>query len=386
MKVSLVGSLYSLWKPVTPAALYVPGRMVAGGETALIRVSQQLAARGHEVFVYAFTDKEADWDGVRWIPLASNGTFVRPSAPVDIAISFDTPVPLHNIQAHISLLACQTNDPPMAGAPDISAFTFCSNWHLDAVCRRRTMIPRERAFVIGNGVDLELYAQRESVPKIPGRLLWTSSPDRGLHHALRIFRLAREQRPDLTLHVYYDFSKAFEGSKWAMDLHTQNLWEAKKLMETTEGVTYVGPVDKRTLAQAEMEAEVLLMSEDTVQPTEGYGISVISSMAAGCIPLISDCDALPELWGRHTPMLPLPIDYGQWTQALLDLLGDKPMQANYRALGYARAAECGWDRVGEQYDALLRRLYAEKPCPTCGRPLGTHAPASASAHEPALVG
>lgn len=370
MNIAIIGAGYILWSPFRPDTIYEPGRMVAGGETAMIRISQELARQGHTVTVYIPTDKEADYDGVRWLPLCQLQRLDTP--PIfDVAVSYDQPSALNLVHAHINVLENQTNNPQMDSTVSIDAYVFKSAWHTDAVRRCTLGIPKERCYVIGNGVDTELYAKRDQVARIPCRIIWTSSPDRGLHHALRIFERVHNQVPQTTFHVYYDFSKAFDPSKWAMDYRTQQLWESRRLMDRLPGVSYIGPVDKRTLAKAEMQAEMLLYPCDTSRPSEGFSIATLQGLAAGCTPLISDCDALGELWGNYTPMLQLPIDYDDWAAAVLSLLADTEARSQFKQQGYERAEQFTWQRMGLEYGALLTRLWQEKPCPACGRPLAS---------------
>ena len=48
----------------------------------------------------------------------------------------------------------------------------------------------------------------------PKRLIFASSPDRGLLPLLLIFQRAKELVPDLELHVYYGFNNMETAAKW----------------------------------------------------------------------------------------------------------------------------------------------------------------------------
>jgi glycosyltransferase involved in cell wall biosynthesis len=372
MRIALIGANYNLWAPLTPDKLFRPGGMVGGGETSMICVSQELARLGHSVTVYAHTPQAAEYDGVQWIPLRGDGEFREKPESVDVAVSYDNPSILRDINCHVRVLENQTNNPPIRDVPEglIDAFVFKSHWHKNAVRQVEPSLALERSFVVGNGVDPSLYAKRNEVAKVPGRMIWSSSPDRGLHHALEIFRRVRERMANVTFHVFYNFDNCFEPYKWGMNYGIECMWRAKRLMETTEGVTHVGAVNKHALAQAQMEAELLLFPEDTARPSEGFGISVLEALTAGCVPLISDCDCMPELWGGVAPMLPLPIRYDLWTEAVVKLLSDRESREARAKAGYELAEQYTWERIGRQWHDLLTGLYAEKPCPYCGKRLG----------------
>jgi glycosyltransferase involved in cell wall biosynthesis len=228
----------------------------------------------------------------------------------------------------------------------------------------------DRCHIIGNGVNLSLYDKRQNIGKIPGKIIWGSSPDRGLHHAIEIFKLIQEQLPHSKFYVYYAFEPAFRPSMWNMDYRSELLWQIHDALHTTPGVEYVGAVDKNTLALAQMEAELLLFPEDTVKPSETFSIAVCEAMAAGCVPLISDCDCLAELWSKAAPMLPLPIKYQEWADAAVELLTNHDLRSIYQEQCLLHAQTYSWERIGLQWSNLIQKIWNEKPCPVCGRPLG----------------
>ena len=61
---------------------------------------------------------------------------------------------------------------------------------------------------------------------------------------------------------------------------------------------------------------------DPVKPSEFFCMSVLEAMAAGTPCVISDADALPELWSQAAIVLPRPIDYSEWTAEVEDLMDD----------------------------------------------------------------
>jgi len=339
----------------------------------MIHVSQELAKHGHEMTVYTHTKKEEVYDGVRWVPLRPDGKFKDRPASVDVAIAYDSPQILMSINAHVRILENQTNNPTLIGLPDglIDMFVFKSEWHKTAVSHVTPTLPLERCVVISNGINISLYADRANIKKVPNRLIWTSSPDRGLHHALRIFERVQREIPDATFHVYYNFDNAFESSKYGMDYRTECLWRAKRLLQTVPNVTYFGAVDKKTLAQAQMEAQMLLFPEDTITPTEGFGISVGEAMAAGAMALLSTCDCLPEVWGPASAMLSLPINDIVWADAVCELLGDHEKRSMCVVKGYEHVENFSWDRVGGYWNTLVTELYNTTPCPYCSSLIGS---------------
>jgi hypothetical protein len=57
--------------------------------------------------------------------------------------------------------------------------------------------------VTRNGIDVSRF--ENEVPKVGNRLIYASSPERGLERLLDLFPLIRAAVPDAELHVYHGF-------------------------------------------------------------------------------------------------------------------------------------------------------------------------------------
>ena len=71
----------------------------------------------------------------------------------------------------------------------------------------RYFFARDKVCVSSNGIKSEEIARALADPpkRNPRRLMYASSPDRGLLYLSEIFKRAKEIMPDLELHVYYGF-------------------------------------------------------------------------------------------------------------------------------------------------------------------------------------
>jgi glycosyltransferase involved in cell wall biosynthesis len=212
------------------------------------------------------------------------------------------------------------------------------------------MIDPENFYVVPNGVDPYMFYAEERPVNDRKMILYTSSPDRGLHHVFPIVERMRQEM-DCELHIFYNVARWTEAVWWQMDeaaLRAHQVYEGMAL----PWVTYHGPVSRGELAVWYRRADLLCYPCDTIWPTEVFPTTVLESMACGCVPLLGACDSLPELFGKVAPMLPLPIDYDQWASAALALLKD---DRGFRDKGLEFSANYTWERIAPLWEAEYSR-------------------------------
>src|SRR5439155_14275537 len=133
---------------------------------------------------------------------------------------------------------------------------------------------------IGGGVRLADYS--EAVPRVPQRVIYTSSPDRGGHHAAAIGR-------------NFDFVATYRGCN---------------------------ELSRNDLRRLQQGAMVQIHPYDAPRESEFFCMSVLEAMAAGTPCIISDGPALVELWSSAAIVLKRPVDYGEWVEYVEAFLED----------------------------------------------------------------
>lgn len=143
---------------------------------------------------------------------------------------------------------------------------------------------------VANGIDRKAFLEGGG-NRNPKRVIYASSPDRGLSRLLDVWPTVREQVPDAELHIYYDWSNFF----------AKHPYEAQVLMArvkalVSQGVEFYGGVDHATLHAAFREGGVLAYPTSGV--VETFCITVVKALAAGMIPVTTDAGALVEVRGK----------------------------------------------------------------------------------------
>lgn len=90
---------------------------------------------------------------------------------------------------------------------------------------------------------------------------------------------------------------------------------------------------------------------------EGFGLPALEGMASGCVAVVSDRGALPEVVGEAGLILPASAP-AAWVAALAALARDPARRETLERAGRARAAAFTWDEAAARMLAHLDRWFA----------------------------
>lgn len=282
-----------------------------GTETAIAYTCEALAGKNNRISVYCNTEKEVRTEGVDYIP----------------ADHFENIASQHEFDAFIivrHLAACMvpvrtkalcywahdnTNQPFMHGAVRFSKTikgkqisydcfslaelaylfdtVFCvSNWQKYELTNK-LRFPADKAFVIGNGLQPELFPSPSETELRKPILFYSLPPDRGLLPLLEIFLKVREKIPEAELHAYTGTTIYGESPE---DDRKDN--EAiYSLARKIPGVSLNAPLPQKELAK-KMRMAKIFAYPSLIHET--FCISILEAQAAGMVPVVSDAGALPE--------------------------------------------------------------------------------------------
>lgn len=145
-------------------------------------------------------------------------------------------------------------------------------------------IPEDKILLTRNGVEPKRFENLQ-IKKQYGKVIWPSSPDRGLEYAILIMDRVRKAIPQAELHVFYGMDNLY---KFGLEKKADEL---KEMMSTRPWVINHGNVDQKTLAQEFASSEVWLYPANFI---ESFCIVALESILAKCWPIVRKMGALPN--------------------------------------------------------------------------------------------
>jgi len=345
------------------ANLYTDARGLTGSEYGVSRICEELVKLGHEVDLFTVTS-DTEWHGVK---LHKFDDPKKTTGGYDTAISWLIPDELRGVDARFKSTIFWNNN-----------FTFCKvgfEEHCDLfispseshrqmalnVWRDVQDTPMgplgkyvadpDKWIWLPLGCDPGQYGKQA---KIPGRVIYCSSPDRGLHHLLAEWPSIRAAVPHATLHVFYRLQpwidqilQVPENFEPMRAIRERALAVSKILPHAAElGITIRDAVSREQIEIEQSKAEILAYPCDTTQWSEGWSCSTHEGCIAKACPVITDCDAFGEVYGGVLPMVHLDKSSiawrGKWRDLVIRALMDPGFRDEVNARAYAWAAERTW--------------------------------------------
>ncbi len=342
-------------------------RGIGGREGALIRLSREWARAGHEVTNFVPTQKpERIYDDsggfFEFVPNKMATTMFAtfpyqaivawecPEVFADPRVVERNPVRLLEMQcAHLELSNLDAANEFATGVVGLS------EWHTGFLVSQGIEGP---FYVLPNGVDLEFYPYRErkGLPRRQ-RFFYSSSPDRGLIHLLRLWPTITQLLPGSTLTIAYGLRKYIAERIWSHRREGEMTVEIAAPLKQP-GITDVGQISHRELAKIQCASTMLAYPCDTIAPTETGCITVIEAMAAGCPVVTTDCDCLEDEFGGASVISPLPFRPDDYLGAIMTVVEDKATYIDLSARGREFAEGRQWKLIAPKWLELFEQQRA----------------------------
>jgi glycosyltransferase involved in cell wall biosynthesis len=362
-----------------------PGvRPLGGSQSALCYLAQALARRGERVTTVTNTRsprrlQEVDCLSLQDVPASlfapAETIVVVLNGPAEVAASLRAVLPpglplvLWTQHAH--------DQPAMAALREAACgrqwdrIVCISRWQRQ-MFQQQLGVPAERIDVLRNAIGPafeRLFASREELAEAkrgPPRLVYTSTPFRGLDLLLEGVAALRGRQPPAQIEVYS--SMQVYGQPSQSDPY-QTLYAR---CQATEGMVYIGSLPQPELA-ARLRGAQVLAYPNTFPETSC--IAVMEALAAGLAVVTSDLGALPETgagWARLVPPLSLDRgrqqylgDYVAVVHEVLAELAHRP--AAFFDRQWAQVcdinAHCNWQVRAEQWVAAAQHWLVGRPAP-----------------------
>lgn len=344
-------------------------RGIGGSETAAVRLGEELARLGYRVVTFGRCEERVQ-GGVEYLDHGRFASFAATHHADAFVVSRYAPLldaPLRAARRYLWVhdvcaidAADAQGDRVRRHYPRLDRVVCLSEWHREAFAAHHGVSP-ERIVVARNGVDPERFAR--PVERRRHRLIYSSSPDRGLDTLLAIFPRLRAELPDAELHVFYGFDNWDRALSWR-NRPEERAW--RRAIETAldqPGVVYHGRVGQARLA------EELLRSDLWLYPTrftETYCITALEAQMAGVACVCSDLGALRSTVGERGVLLPGDAYTEEYQERAVResvaLLKDRARREALAERGRAWAAGQTWQALAREWDAWIRAADAPGRC------------------------
>lgn len=325
-------------------------RGIGGSETNAREWAWRLAQRGHEVTVYAPVPWEQgarEWRGTKWQPLeeadfTQEGLWLLYRCPKALD---QFPLVHPNQQLWFVAQDADYDWTPEQVAKMDRIIALCKR-HRQHLLRDQPPEVADKVCIGSNGLRMDLIreVEAEGIPeRNPHKLMFPSSPDRGLKSLLAIFRRAREWVPDLELHIMYGFDNINTLEKTNPAAFKQLKPKRDEILEAAKqpGVFWRGMMPQKELYREWLTTGI--WAYPMVFP-ESSCITSMEAQALGAIPITNPIWALAE-----------NVDHGIFIQG--DAYDDGLTQARYAAEIVALASDTELQdkiRVDMMRDARVR--------------------------------
>lgn len=303
---------------------------IGGSEEAVINMSKEWAKLGWKVTVYGDPVNPGDFDGVQY----RSWNEINRKDEFNVLILWRN-IGFVDIEPKAKFIMVWMHDMP--NNPDfteervnrVDKIAVLSEYHQSQLRMNKkgefVEMPAEKVFVTSNGIVTDKTPVWKGNPH---RLIYMSSPDRGLVHLLGMWPDIRKEVPDAELHVFYGWA-VFDAIN--RDNPAKQQWKEQVMqMMNQEGIINHGRVGHKALH------EEISKSGIWAYPTHFTEISCISAMKAqkyGAVPVVTDFAALSETVKNGLKVdvdITTPEGKEEYLKALVGLLKDEKKQEDIR--------------------------------------------------------
>ena len=349
--VLFTGQAWEKWSPRN-----IDSGGIGGSETCAVYLAREFARKGYRSVVFSDCEgMEGNYEGVEYLAWQKFGQFISGNH-IDVFVGsrrtdvFDLPISASHKICWVHDIWLSPNQ--YIKHDRVDKFVVLSPWHRAFFCSHH-QIPADKCIVIGDAIELSRFENQ--LPKEKGRLIYSSSPDRGLEILLRLFPRIKKEVPEANLHIYYGMYNWKEAIKVR-----NNPVEVSRMRQIEELMKQNGVFDHGRIGQKQL-AQEFLKSELWAYPTfftETFCITAIESMAAGVPIVTTDLAALNTTVGKNGIMLngdPWSPDYqNKFVSHCVELLTKKGLWTSYSEKGKEVAKQHTWGNVTNQWIELLK--------------------------------
>jgi glycosyltransferase involved in cell wall biosynthesis/tetratricopeptide (TPR) repeat protein len=318
---------------------------IGGSETYIIELAKGIKQMSNfEVYVFCNTNVDNTIDGVHYRNITNYFKFLK-SSKIHTAIvsrySEFIPVTMNNAVENIYLvlhdLRPSGNVIPISN--QIRGILCMSDWHKAYFL---TLFPTfsNCAYVFPNGINTSKF--NLSTGKIKNSFIYSSFPNRGLVHLLRMFPKIRTILPGATLTIFCDLN-----NNWCNTIAKDEMTEIKELItQQSDYVTNQGWVNKEILYSFMLKAEYWLYP-CTFQET--FCVTALEIACSRVLAITNDMGALTNTVGSRGIIVPGDVSKSEWWESVLYNLKNLENKDHLLEKNWQWAQEYDWKILTKQF-------------------------------------
>lgn len=287
---------------------------LGGSETAVVEMARRWGKAGYKVTVFNSVKVEKVYGNVTYTPYEKVDFADR----FDVFVSWRNPLLSSQFSVYADKKVLWLHDVP--NPLDFDAEVIASYDKIIVLSQfHRTFIPavpEEKVYYSSNGIDAGLIEEieKEGIERNPRKIIYASSPDRGLENLLDILPAVKEQVPDVEVVWAYGWN-TFDALR-SHDPHALE-WKQRMVDRMNElGVKQLGRLGKQDLLREYFSSGIW------AYPTNFEEINCIvaqEAQACGCYPVTTGYAALEEMQKRGMKV-GYPFTGGDFARALVEVL------------------------------------------------------------------
>jgi glycosyltransferase involved in cell wall biosynthesis len=366
MKIAVIFGVWSCGtRPLNFNELWTSPRGLTGSDLGVVVISKELAVRGHDVHLFtahvAPANKPQTWENVNLYNFEERNII---DDSFDAIISINEPDVFRGINSKALKVCWQFLNDFTYSQPGYDDFVDVwlspCEMHMEYL---KKLVPKpEKWSVLSLGCTPEWYEDK----RVPGRVIWTSSCDRGLHWLLNQWPTIKEAVPYATLKIFYHFNydtvinfehnSGYHPHIVEMAQRMRYIREMAKKLKPL-GVEHVGSISRADMEKEASKASVFAFPVDTVAFSEGFSVSTLEAHASFTVPVITDADCLGSIYkdsGAIVIKSPVREHLPEFTDAVIKGLTNKEFADGVIEKCRAFASNHAWSKVAEKMESIIK--------------------------------
>jgi hypothetical protein len=203
----------------------------------------------------------------------------------------------------------------------------------------------------------------DDIPKrdpVPGRVLYHTSADRGLHHLISMWPEIRRRVPYATLHFRLNQQWLDWASLWQFD--NSELGKRARLLkqdlisaELAGGFTRLPDLPRSEMWKEISQASVFAFPCDVRYPCETFSISTMECCKVGVPVVLCTQDSLKQIYGGYVLSVEPPVSkqINEFIDLVVTVLTDKEVAQEYSILGKNLASQYTYSKAGKKLSDII---------------------------------